>query len=63
MIAGLVVFELAVFEFDQSIGEVEIVVVVGNGDDRFTLALEVGEKFGVEVLPEAGVLVGGPFVE
>jgi hypothetical protein len=60
---GFVVFELAVFEFDDAIGDVEVMIVVANHEYSFAARSEVRQELIVEALAKNWVLVGGPFVE
>ncbi len=55
--------DLTVFHFNHAVGAMEVTVVVGDGDDRFTGRLELGDERFVEELTELRILVGGEFVE
>ena len=55
--------EATAIHLQQAIGLVEVVVVVGDGQDGLAGGLKLRQQLAVEQATEQRVLVGGPFVE
>ena len=57
------VFDFPVLELDDLVGDVEIPIVVGRGDDGPSLGLQRGQQLLIEKPAKRRVLIGGELVE
>src|SRR5882724_8296952 len=62
-VATLVAAEFAVVELEHPIGEMEVMVVMGNYEHGLAARFEFGEQLHVEKFLEERVLIGRPLVE
>src|SRR4051812_25669788 len=53
----------AAVEAEDSIGGLEVVLIVADDQQRLAPGLQLGQELAVEESPRAGVLMGGPLVE
>lgn len=54
---------LARLQLNQPIRQMEIAIVMGNGDHRFPLGFQHRQQFEIENGLKLGILVSGPFIK
>ena len=55
--------ELPVIHRDQSVGRMEIMIIVSGGNYGLTLFFQGWQNIVIEMFAEVGVLIGSPFVD
>ena len=58
-----VVFHGAVVKFDQAVSEVEVAIVVADGDDGFAAIAQLRQQLRIKEILKGGVLVSRPFIK